>query len=115
MDGASHTPEARERNCEKTGSAAERPGQPDHAPQIITPAEAALRLRVTAEQVRSLIRKGRIYAIDVGTGKKRPLYRITEQAFDDFLARRSKPRRLRRRNSSSMRRLPVQDHFPDLR
>jgi len=37
------------------------------------------------EQVRNLIRHGRISAVNVGTGKKRPLYRIKQQALDDFL------------------------------
>ena len=47
---------------------------------LLTPDEAALRLRVSAEQVRALIRRGKLSAVNVGGGSKRPLYRITEQA-----------------------------------
>jgi excisionase family DNA binding protein len=55
---------------------------------ILTPSEVATQLRVTTEQVRCLIRQGRLSAINVGTGPKRPLYRITQQALNDFLNRR---------------------------
>lgn len=48
-----------------------------HDDELLTPEEAARRLKVTAEQVRSLIRRGELAAINVGTGPKRPLYRIT--------------------------------------
>jgi excisionase family DNA binding protein len=80
----------------------------------LTPEEAAETLRVSAEQVRCLIRTRQLAAINVGTGPKRPLYRITTQAVQEFLSRRwlpgpaTKPRRFMRRPS-------VQDHFPDLK
>ena len=81
--------------------------------ELLTPDEAAGRLKVTAEQVRSLIRKGQLAAINVGTGSKRPLYRITPQALEDFLTRRWQPGRALRRPTK--RRPPVHDHFPNLR
>jgi len=80
---------------------------------LLTPDEAAKRLKVTAEQVRSLIRKGQLAAINVGTGPKRPLYRITSQALHDFLAQRWRPGPVVRRLAK--RPPPVPDHFPDLR
>ena len=80
---------------------------------LLTPAEAGKRLKVTAEQVRSLIRKGQLAAINVGTGPKRPLYRITVQALQDFLSRRWQPGPALRRNVRQPP--PVPDHFPDLR
>lgn len=80
---------------------------------LLTPNEAAERLKVTAEQVRSLIRKGHLAAINVGTGPKRPLYRITSQALQDFLSRRLRPGSSLHR--PARRPPPVQDHFPDLR
>lgn len=82
--------------------------------RLLTPEEAAHLLRVTAEQVRSLIRRGQLAAINVGCGAKRPLYRISQEAMQDFLSKRFQsgpavqPGRFRRLP-------PVQDHFPDLR
>lgn len=82
--------------------------------ELLTPAEAAAKLKVTAEQVRALIRTGQLAAINVGTGQKRPLYRITPQALADFLGRRHqhglaiKPNRFKRLP-------PVPDLFPHLR
>ena len=61
--------------------------------QLLTPNEAAVKLKVTPEQIRSLIRNGQLAAINVGTGMKRPLYRITQQALDDFLNHRYQPTR----------------------
>ncbi len=81
---------------------------------LLTPEDAAKRLKVTAEQIRSLIRKRQLPAINVGTGKKRPLYRITAAALEEFLSSRCQfasqgsTRRLRRPP-------PVRDHFPNLR
>ena len=82
--------------------------------ELLTPEETAERLRVTAEQVRCLIRKGQLAAINVGSGKKRPLYRITEQALHDFLDRRwqSVPAI---RKKQFKRPPPVQDFFPGLK
>jgi len=81
--------------------------------RLLTPDEVAARLRVTAEQVRSLIRTGQLTAVNVGTGPKRPLYRITPDAVTEFLARRVQPVPAARPHSP--RRLPpVPDHFPKL-
>ncbi len=87
---------------------------PTKAQLFLTPEEVSIRLRVTAEQVRNLIREGRISAVNVGAGKKRPLYRIGQQALDDFLDNS------RQRNQpgtrKKFRRLPHgPDFFPDLR
>ena len=82
--------------------------------QILTPKEAAIKLKVTSEQVRNLVRQGQISAINVGTGTKRPLYRITQQALNDFLNRRWHPKRSTYKKK--FRRLaPVQDFFPGLK
>ena len=94
--------------------------KPDPAKQsevnrkLLTPEETAERLRVTAEQVRCLIRKGQLAAINVGSGKKRPLYRITEHALHDFLDRRWQPGSAMRKKQFK-RPPPVQDFFPDLK
>ena len=80
----------------------------------MTPSEVAERLRVTAEQVRCLIRTGQLAAVNVGTGPKRPLYRITPDAVAEFLARRAQPVPVTRRHPP--RRLaPVPDYFPNLK
>jgi len=81
---------------------------------LLTPAEAADELRVSAEQVRCLIRRGELTAVNVGTGSKRPLYRITRRALDEFMAGRYQPGPAAR-PTRIMRRQPVHDHFPDLR
>ncbi len=81
--------------------------------QLLTPADVAARLHVTAEQVRSLIRTGQLIAVNVGAGRKRPCYRVTPSALDGFLAGRQtqKPAPAARRP----RPLPlVPDCFPDL-
>ena len=80
---------------------------------LLTPDEVAKRLKVTAEQVRTLIRKGHLAAINVGTGPKRPFYRITPQALQEFLSCRWQPGSALRRRIK--RRPPVPDHFPNLR
>jgi excisionase family DNA binding protein len=82
--------------------------------QILTPDEAAIKLKVTAEQVRSLIRQGQISAFNVGTGKKRPLYRITQRALNDFLNRRWQPSPARQ-NKKFKRLAPAPDFFPHLK
>lgn len=81
---------------------------------LLTSDEAAARLRVTSEQVRSLIRRGRISAINVGIGTKRPLYRITKQAFDDFIKQRSQTKSAVQHRRFK-RLVPVQDFFPHLK
>ena len=84
----------------------------DH--RLLTPDEAAKKLRVTSEQVRCLIRTGQLAAINVGSGRKRPLYRITELALHDFLDKRWQPGPAIR-GKQFKRPPPVQDFFPDLK
>jgi excisionase family DNA binding protein len=82
--------------------------------ELLTPQDAAGQLMVSAEQVRCLIRSGQLAAINVGTGSKRPLYRITTDALADFMSRRFQPAPAIR--PKRFKRLtPIQDHFPDLR
>jgi excisionase family DNA binding protein len=98
------------RLAEDRGDSGQRPA----TAQLLTPQEIAERLQVTPEQVRSLIRSGRLVAINVGTGPKRPCYRITHRAFNDFLERKSgsaQPTHRKRPRRS----VPVPDFFPDLR
>ena len=81
---------------------------------LLTPDEAARRLKVSPEHVRALIRSGRLTAINVGTGPKRPLYRIPLCALRDFLSNRRQPAQTTR--PPRFKRLPpVEDHFPHLR
>jgi len=81
---------------------------------FLTPKEVSSRLKVTPEQVRSLIRHGRMSAVDVGTGVKRPLYRIPERALDDFLNHRVLPNSLTHIRKAK-RLPPVPDFFPHLK
>jgi excisionase family DNA binding protein len=82
--------------------------------RLFTPNEAATKLKVTPEQIRSLIRKNQLSAVNVGTGPKRPLYRITQRALNDFLNRRWQPGPARQ-NKKFKRLAPVQDFFPGLK
>ena len=82
---------------------------------LLTPADVALTLRVTPEQVRSLIRKGELAAINVGAGRRRPLYRITPQALDQFLSGRWQPGAAVRTKRASRQPQPVPDFFSNLR
>ena len=82
--------------------------------RLLTPEETAERLRVSAKQVRCLIRRGQLAAINVASGKKRPLYRITELALRDFLDKRWQPGPEIRRKQFKQH-PPVQDLFPDLK
>jgi excisionase family DNA binding protein len=82
--------------------------------QVLTPDEAAIKLKITTEQVRSLIRQGQISAFNVGTGKKRPLYRITQRALNDFLDRRWQPG-LAKQKRKFKRLDPIRDFFPGLK
>jgi len=82
--------------------------------RLLTPGEAAEYLHVSLEQVRSLIRHGQLSAANVGTGPKRPLYRITQQALNDFLNRRWQPGPARQ-NKKFKRLAPVRDFFPGLK
>ncbi|MBN1817658.1 MAG: helix-turn-helix domain-containing protein [Sedimentisphaerales bacterium] len=82
--------------------------------QLLTPHEVALRLRVTSEQIRSLIRRGQLAAVNVGAGKKRPLYRVTPAALDTFLEKRCQCSKAH--SNKEFRRLaPAPDFFPDLK
>jgi excisionase family DNA binding protein len=86
----------------------------DH--ELLTPTEAAERLRVHPEQVRNLIRRGQIEAVNVGTGPKRPLYRIPPKAIDTFLSRRWQPGKAVEKTQTKRRKLsPVQDFFPTIK
>lgn len=81
--------------------------------RLLTPDQVAEHLRVTAEQVRCLIRTGQLAAVNVSAGTKRPCYRITPDAVAEFLARRAQPAPISRRRPP--RRLPpVPDYFPNL-
>lgn len=82
--------------------------------QILTPNEAAVKLKVTPEQIRSLIRQGQLSAVNVGTGSKRPLYRITQQALDDFLNHRYQPTLTIHKKKFKLL-APVRDFFPGLK
>ena len=82
--------------------------------QLLTPKEAANKLKVTSEQIRCLIRKGQLPAVNVGTGSKRPLYRITHQALNDFLNRRWQPTPAIRKKRFK-RLAPAPDFFPNLK
>ena len=80
----------------------------------MTPDEVADRLRVTGEKVRQLIRSGRLEAMNIGTGQKRPLYRIHPNDLEAFLDNSCQHNIHQRRKR--FRRLPhVQDFFPDLK
>jgi len=82
----------------------------DTAP-LLTPNNIAARLQISAEQVRSLIRTGRLRAVNVGSGKKRPLYRVSEKALDEFLKTGSQA--VTSRTNKPTNRLPhVPDFFP---
>jgi excisionase family DNA binding protein len=81
---------------------------------LLTPGEVAERLRVTAEQVRCLIRTGQLAGVNVGAGMKRPCYRITPDAVAEFLGRRVQLVPAMRQQP--LRRLsPVPDYFPNLK
>lgn len=87
---------------------------PSRNTHFLTPDEVASRLRVTSEQVRSLIRNGILRAINVGAGGKRPLYRISPGALEDFINRDcNSPSSVRRR--PTQRRVSTPDFFPDLK
>lgn len=82
--------------------------------RLLTPGEVAKYLHVSPEQVRTLIRKGRIAANNVSAGAKRPLYRITQRALDDFLSRRWHPGPTVRKKKFK-RLAPAPDFFPHLK
>lgn len=81
--------------------------------RFFTPEQVAAALQVSAEQVRAMIRQGRLTAINVGTGKKRPLYRIPAGAIEILLAQDPPP--CSSNFARSFKRLPpVEDFFPGL-
>jgi hypothetical protein len=81
---------------------------------LFTPNEAANILKVTPEQIRSSIRTGQLSAVNIGKGPKRPLYRITQQALNDFLNRRWQPVQAIRKKKFK-RLSQVSDFFPNLK
>jgi len=86
----------------------------DDGGHLLTPNQAAAYLSVTAEQIRCLIRKGQLSAVNVGAGTKRPLYRITQQALNDFLCRRQQPHSTKQ-GKKFKQADPVPDFFPHLK
>ena len=80
---------------------------------MLTPDEAARYLKVSAEQVRSLIRRGLLPAVNVSTGSKRALYRIKRETLDEFLTERSAGVRTSFARRFKLR-PPVQDFFAQL-
>jgi excisionase family DNA binding protein len=54
-----------------------------------TPPQIAETLGVNAKRVRDWIRDGLLVAVNVGDGKTRPRWRVSEAALDAFLAARS--------------------------
>ena len=81
---------------------------------LLTPEDAAEQLKVSAEHVRALIRSGRLEAINLAIGKKRPLYRIAAKALEGFLADRCGSTTPQRSLPHFKRLPPVEDHFPHL-
>jgi len=82
--------------------------------QLLTPNDVAAKLKVTSEQVRSLIRRRQLSAVNVGTGTKRPLYRISQQALDDFLNYRRQPNSVIQKKKFKQL-APAPDFFPRLK
>ncbi len=89
-------------------------GTSTNVTSMLTPGDVAARLNVTTEQVRSLIRTGRLRAINVGTGNKRPLYRLSAEVVEDFIrhgsCNRTPPTK---RRAKQLGRVP--DFFPRLK
>ena len=90
------------------------PIRPASSDQILTVKEVSAQLKVSAEQVRTLIRKGQLSAVNVGSGKKRPLYRITHEALENFIKLGQQPNPLMFHRSSK-RLPPAPDFFPHLK
>lgn len=81
---------------------------------LLTPDEVATDLKVTAEQVRSLIRHGRLMAINISNGKKRPLYRVSSRDLQEF-KQNNRTLPIGRSKTSFKRPYPAPDFFPDLK
>lgn len=70
------------------------------------PPAIAKQLQIDAEKVRELIRLGLLVAVDVASpGSRRPRFRISEEALNDFLLQRQvrlpvKPVRRKRQNEN---------------
>lgn len=76
--------------------------------KLLSPREVGQRLGLSDEQVRQLIRGGKLKAFNVGSGKQRARYRIAEKDIDEFLeGRRVEPVTVPRR--SRARRGPESD------
>ena len=57
-------------------------------PVLYTVADVAKALGSSTKSVRYLIRTGRLDAINVSLGERSPRFRITAQAFEEYLASR---------------------------
>jgi hypothetical protein len=53
-------------------------------PPLLTLKDTAARLRTTGEQVKGLVRDGKLKAINVGRGTIKPRYRFAEADIEDF-------------------------------
>ena len=83
------------------------PAQPGNPPttHALFPREVAARLRVSVDKVRSWIASGKLRAVNVGDGLKRPRWRIRESDLAEFEQSRlsqppPKPARRRRKDPS---------------
>ena len=54
--------------------------------KLLTTEEVCELLRVSPGMVTRYIKQGKLTAINIGSGKKRPLYRFTQTALDNYLA-----------------------------
>ena len=52
---------------------------------MLTPPQVAKRLAVKSDKVRAWIRSGKLRALDVSEGAKRPRFRVAPDDLDDFL------------------------------
>jgi excisionase family DNA binding protein len=78
-------------------------------PISFTTAEIGAQLKISEEAVRDHIHAGRLRAVNVGNGSRRPRWRITAEALDEFLAAQTAPPRATRRPRK--RRGPVIEFF----
>jgi len=92
-----------------------RENEPRDSVIWLTPEEAANRLKVSAEHIRAMIRTGRLDAVNLAIGKKRPLYRIRATALNAMTPGAVESRRHTRSSPQFKRLPPVEDHFPNLR